>query len=187
MVRISSMRFRAGSFSLSNFTQSFAPAPGVLTYPHIAADDGVALEREVVLFRRRHVQAFQGVKRECRDGVHLVVSTVHNELYACGYLTELADNEPVAVPIVQVRHMAFKIRVCDIGELADANVRIFERGLNIYFVFVPGNGVHGVWVGSNFHGCHRCAYRCRASFQAPTALRGWRLPYRTDPLSLSRS
>ena len=100
----------------------------VLAYPDVAADDGVALERQVL---ERGSEALPAAAHDVagvgRDAVHPVVRAVHDELYAPGYGAEPADDEPVAQELVVVRDVLLKalrpVRVVIIAVLPCYDVR----------------------------------------------------------------
>ena len=55
-----------------------------------------------------------------------MIRAVHEKLNACGDLAELPDDQPVAVPLVQMGNMAFKIRIRDVGKVSDQNARVCD-------------------------------------------------------------
>ena len=48
-----------------------------------------------------------------------MICAVHHKLDTCRYLTEFAYDKPVTVPFVMMRNVAFKIRVGNVGKIAD--------------------------------------------------------------------
>ena len=149
----------------------------VLSDPHIVFDDGVALQRQVGPFGRRHVPPLQRVKGKGGDGIHLVVRAVHDELNACRDLTEFPDDEPVAVPFIQVGNVAFKVRVGDIGEIPDRDIGICDRRFYIDLFVVPRDWVYGIRVGtfSVLHSAYLRIFRrigLVAAFSLPTIING---------------
>ena len=55
-----------------------------------------------------------------------MIRSVHNKFNTRSNLTKLADNQLIAIPIIKVSNVAFKIRISDIGKVTDNNVRIFD-------------------------------------------------------------
>lgn len=75
-----------------------------------------------------------------------MICTVHHKLNTPRDLAKLAYNEFIAVPLIMVRDMAFKIRVCDISKVTDKDIRIFDSRLNVYFFIVSGYRMYIVWI-----------------------------------------
>ena len=77
-----------------------------------------------------------------------MIGAVHHKLDACCYLTEFAYDEPVTVPFVMMRNVAFKIRVGNVGKIADYYIRIADRRFDIDLFVIPVDRVNFIRVGS---------------------------------------
>ena len=86
----------------------------MLSDPRIIANDSISIERQI---RRIHAPPLQGVKRKCGYGIHLMIGAVHHKLNPGGNLTEPANDQPVPEPLAVMRHMAFKFRISNVGEI----------------------------------------------------------------------
>lgn len=75
-----------------------------------------------------------------------MVGPIHYEFDTGRDLTEPANDKLVAVPVVVVRYVAFKIRVRYIGKLTDYDIRILDRRLDIYLGFISCNWMYRIWI-----------------------------------------
>ena len=92
---------------------------------------------------------FENIERIGRDGVHLMIRSVHHEIDAGGDLAELSDNQLVSIESIVVGHMFLEIRIAEICEVADYDVGMPDRRLYIGDCLAAGNGEYGIRVG--FH------------------------------------
>jgi hypothetical protein len=98
----------------------------VLPNPHIIPHDGIAFQRHIRK-RREFLVPTGDIKRIGRNTTHLVVRAVHYELHARGNLTELPDNQAVAVKIVVVCDMTLKVPVAEISIITNNDVGAGNR------------------------------------------------------------
>jgi hypothetical protein len=70
-----------------------------------------------------------------------MIRTVHHKLHTNRDLTELSDYQLIAVPFIMMGDMTLKIRISNIREVSDDNVRIGDRRLYIDFFLISRNGM----------------------------------------------
>ena len=75
-----------------------------------------------------------------------MIRSVHNKFNTRSNLTKLADNQLIAIPIIKVSNVAFKIRISDIGKVTDNNVRIFDCRFDIDFIIITLDWVNDIWI-----------------------------------------
>ena len=112
----------------------------VLTDPNVIADNGIAFVRHVGLWRNGHLPTFENVERKRRSGIHLMIGTVHDEIYAGGDLAKLTDNQLISAKIIMVRDVFLEIRITEVRKVADDNVRIFDLWLDVRNGFAVRHG-----------------------------------------------
>lgn len=107
----------------------------VLTDPDVVSDDCVAFYWHFGEGWNILISALKNIKRKCGHCVHLMIRAVHDEVDSRRNLTELSDNQLIAVKVVMMGDMTFKIHIAEICKFANNNIWIFDGRLYI------GNGL----------------------------------------------
>src|SRR5690606_15793168 len=106
----------------------------VIPQPDVVSDDGIAPVRKLELAREPSGPALpENSERISRESGHTVIAAVHYETHASADLAEASDDQPVALELEMVEHIALEthrvIGIIVIGVVADDNRGVLDYGL----------------------------------------------------------